>query len=653
MAATPEPQISKPPSSYGRLKNRWQNWKRVKILQAKGEPTEEEKLLGQNWDELGPHRPLGGLFYEFGTYPGAIIVGILLLPLLSYTIYAFPEIESYEAIAGGLFAAVYSILDLESASSVDRFVPQYALSDPRKATRFASFFIKYQMWTGLGQVTFLSVIILTMVRSSNLGYLTLFLLFINMKQYPGMLGVFDGLLASYQKLNKTALIGFYQADVVQNISGPVCGIIGMVWGSANPQYGLLFGLALGFAIGRYVDDFFGLSLGAYYYSKVLKDLNLNLRLRDVFFQKIGRDVWEPALKYSLKRMPNTIFSSIMGFFGWSITVNYVPGYATYSGLVKQSDNIVKFATKGYNIFGKSRAAMSEAYNNEKYNLTKFYIASAWKYGLFLFFALSGVIAFGFSAVLPAVIEAGFLAKSWSGIGVIIPIYTMLKIWNWYDDIHGKIIEISDHVEINTYLGIIGTIVNLLFTYLMIVVWQWGWLGIILSPIPSQLFGMVVRGIYVYKRLLKLDKAFWKDILWQVFVAPGLALGGFFVILYVGIGLLFPLLSSLFPDAWVTIPLLITILFIFFVGLIIVYFPLYAFFGGMDEYSLEVFRKSVALTGPGLILAWPIFKLLRWGYKHSPFKRLGVMKMVPDVKRELLELAYLRKEGKMKALGTSA
>ncbi len=30
-----------------------------------------------------------------------------------------------------------------------------------------------------------------------------------------------------------------------------------------------------------------------------------------------------------------------------------------------------------------------------------------------------------------------------------------------------------------------------------------------------------------------------------------------------------------------------------------------------------------------------------------------MKMVPDVKRELLELAYLRKEGKLKVLGKAA
>ncbi len=647
-----EPQTDKPVGSYGRLKNKWQTWKKEKILQSKGEPTEEEKLLGQDWNELGAHRPLGGLFYEFGTYPGAIVIGILLLPLLSYTVYAFPEIESFEAIAGGLFAAVYSILDLESASSVDRFVPQYALSDPRKATRYASFFIKYQMWSGLSQVTFLSIIILTMVRSSNLGYLTLFLLFINVKQYPGMLGVFDGLLASYQRLNKTALRGFLQVDIVQNITGPVCGVIGMFWGANNPQFGILFGLALGYAIGKYIDDFFGLSLGAYYYSKVLKEIYVDIRLRDVFFQKIGKDVWAPALKYSLKRMPSTIFGSVMGFFGWSITVNYVPGYATYSGLVKQSENIVNFSTKGYGIFGKSRAAMSEAYNNGKYHLTKFYIANAWKYGLLLFFALAGVISLGFSAVLPAIIQAGFMSKGWIGIGAIIPIYTLLKTWTWYDDIHGKMIEISDHVEVNTILGIIGTIVNIIFTFLMIVLWQWGWLGIILAGVPAQIMNMVVRGIFVYKKLLPLDKAFWKDIVWQVFVAPSLAMGGFMVVLLVGINVMYPSLLSLFPDTLMIIPLLITILFIFFVGLIIVYFPLYAFFGGMDEYGLEVFRKSVALTGPGMILAWPIYKLLRWGYKHSPFKRLGQMKMVPDVKRELLELAYLRKEGKMKTIGKS-
>jgi hypothetical protein len=49
-----------------------------------------------------------------------------------------------------------------------------------------------------------------------------------------------------------------------------------------------------------------------------------------------------------------------------------------------------------------------------------------------------------------------------------------------------------------------------------------------------------------------------------------------------------------------------------------YFPLYPFFGGFDEYSLGVYKKAVALTGPSILFTWPFYKLFAWGYRHSPF-----------------------------------
>jgi len=108
-----------------------------------------------------------------------------------------------------------------------------------------------------------------MLQNTNMAYLMFFLLFINVKQYPGQLGVFDSILNSYQRYDRSYLRSFTQISIIQNVTGPVFGIIGLFYGMANPVLGELVGLSLGYAIGRYVDDFLGFALGGYFYAKIL------------------------------------------------------------------------------------------------------------------------------------------------------------------------------------------------------------------------------------------------------------------------------------------------------------------------------------------------------------------------------------------------
>ena len=632
---------------FERIKNKWQRWKRLKILQIKEEETEEEKILGSNWDQIGFHRPISGTFYAIGFLPIEAIFGILLLPLAQLTSLRFPEIGSFEAIAGGLFGAIYSIMDFELGNAIDRFVPEYLIKDPRKATQFATFFIKYQMWTGLFQVTILSWIILTMLQNTNMAYLMFFLLFINVKQYPGQLGVFDSILNSYQAFDKQYLRSFAQISIIQNVTGPVFGIIGLFYGMANPMIGELMGLSLGYAIGKYVDDFMGFSIGGYFYSKLLQKHFPGMRLRDVMFQKVDKEVWMVALKYSLKLMPNTVFSSLVGFFGWSIRVNYIAGYVTWQGLITTGESIVKFAGWGREVLGKSQAGMAESYNNDKIMMLKYYIASAWKYNMFLFVVFFSILAIGIPAVLEGIIAAGFLSKQWVGVTVVIPWLLLKQTWGFLDDTLSKCVFVTNHPEVNTALNIASTLIDFFFTWYFFVILNLGWFGLIITGVPSQVMRMVVRYIWVHRNMVKFDAAFWKGIAWQVFLAPLLAGACYWIFIWIAAYMVYPFLRVTLGDDFIVLTTLLIVIFVL-VTAFIIYFPLYAFFGGFDEYSLNVYKKAVALTGPSIIFTWPFYKLFTWGYRHSPFKKQAVISFSKEADREVLELARLRLEGRAKA-----
>jgi hypothetical protein len=629
----------------GKIKNRYQGWV-DKVIEKTSDDKESEKIYGSEWSELGFHKTIAGYTYTFGLLIPQVIFGILMIPLLQFTDLRDPIISGWDAVAGGLFGAVYTILDLDLENTINRFVPQYAISDPKKAMQYVGFFIKYQMWSGLLQVTFISLFIfLYIVPYTNFAYLAFYLLFVNVKQYPATLGTFHGLLSSLQHFDKSELIVFYRASILEPITKVTFGIAGLYFGIANPEWGELFGFAIGYAIGGYVDDFFTFGLGTYWLSKILN--KYGIRIRDIYGDKTPPDVWKSALWFSARFMPKTVFSSVMGFAGFMIRVEGLPGYMTYQGLTKQAGNLAKFITWSDDIINKSKPVYSESYNNGKIILCKYYIAQGLKYNFWMLMILAtlNVIA------LPAIIEIAiplFIPETWRPIVYIVPFYVLFFLWQPFNDIADKMIFLSGHPEVNTYIGILDTILGLFFTWYFLIFLEAGLMGLIFLGVPTSLIGLVIRWVYMTKKVVHLDAKFWKDVAWQCFVAPfsaGIIYGG---VVYILLYWVWPLVKLPFvgqdlfglEGGAILIPAILLLLGILLL-MIFLYLPLYAYFGGFDDMSLNIFRKSVGLTGPSLWLIYPMYKIFKRFHGISPFKKRSEMKMGFIAQQELRDLALMR------------
>ncbi len=146
------------PSFLNTIQIKYRAWSE-KVVGLTKDPNEEQ-IYGEGWERLGYQRPLGKFLYSFGLLLPQIVLALAVAPLLKYTQYRFPEIGSFDAAAGGLFGGLYSILDLDTQPVMDRFLPQYAISDPRKAMQYVTFFIKNHMQTGLFQIAFVAIYVL-------------------------------------------------------------------------------------------------------------------------------------------------------------------------------------------------------------------------------------------------------------------------------------------------------------------------------------------------------------------------------------------------------------------------------------------------------------------------------------------------------------
>ena len=135
----------------------------------------KEEAVGL-WNQTGFHRPLGGFFYNYVllllvAVPGVLIVGIVLPIILP-----FPEALGYNAIVTALLSIFFILADLGMVEAITRYVGQHSTDNPKKALQYVSFFLWFQMISGLIQVTVVSLYVLTWLPLTSMNYASWFFL---------------------------------------------------------------------------------------------------------------------------------------------------------------------------------------------------------------------------------------------------------------------------------------------------------------------------------------------------------------------------------------------------------------------------------------------------------------------------------------------
>ena len=232
---------------------------------------ENTKPTADLWDEIGFHRPLGGFWFKVAFMLIGVIFGLGVVGFYYKYIYPYPESVGYRSIVGGTFSLFFSVFDLGTNRTMDRFIAEAAIKDQNKMVKYIQYFIWYQMITGLIQTTAISIYAFVYVPRTELAYAVWIMLLTSATQYPGFLGVFRGAMSALQQFNKVEVLNFISGEVFQRLTEIGFVLWGRYWGMQNPQIGEIMGIAIGSVIGLYVDDFFATAMSAWYFTKVMKD----------------------------------------------------------------------------------------------------------------------------------------------------------------------------------------------------------------------------------------------------------------------------------------------------------------------------------------------------------------------------------------------
>jgi hypothetical protein len=509
------------------------------------------------------------------------------------------------------------------------------------------------MITGLIQVTVLAWWVLSTVKNvPSIAYLGWIFLIASAEQYPGMLGVFGGLLSNFQHYSKGNLMSFLKSTLFDTFSQIFGALIGRWYGLQNPAIGEMFGMALGYVVGEYLSQFVGLGIGLYLMNDIFTKMGFSWKV--CFDSNIPWDVAKESLTFGLKTMSGVLYGTVLGFFGFLITFDALPQYASWMGLINIANGVVRLVGIAEPLGGHVSDGLAESYHNKKMGLTRYLLATSMKWEVTVDMFMGGFILVVVPLALVQLIGVIDLGDNWEGIVKLIPFMTLLKMTSIFDD--NVSFTSLGFVNTDQIMGMVSGTLNFFVQLFMIYVVKKFDIWIFLSyGLPVGILMKIFRWWFINKKIFKVQP---KDFIGQLLVPTFLAWGVYMLVLLAYIQWVFPafinLLALAIPK---TIAGFAVAIISALAGLTVfpmMFFAIYAYFGGFDDASLQVLEFAVPLSGPSKAITNAFYKSSVFMHKRSPFANKFILKdpiLARKEADELLILKRLRAARKFIELGT--
>jgi hypothetical protein len=579
-----------------------------------------------HWQVIGIHRPLASFWFNFVIMLVAAIPGVIMMAyVMPNFILPYPSALGFKTLTITYFGLFFSIMDLATQPACERFVAQYAEISPRKALRYVQFFIYFQMFTGLVQVTGVAIFCLTYIVHTDLAYASWFFLLYSTTQFPGMLAAYNSTLRGFQRFDRSSVVELVQGAVFEVATQIIFILAGRWWGAANPAVGELMGATLGYIVGRYIDDFFAMGLSAYFLSKILRPFGISMK--ETLIPAFGAEEVRTSLAYGLKLLGSTLVSVATDYFTLIMMISWVPNYISILAYIEIAKMVADLVNTRYNF----SALVSEAYNNGKKQLTEYAVTSYFKHWWYLAFFMALEIAI----LIPPVFE--YLGGEWGKAAWLIPIYVFPRMGVTPPVIGAELLQACDRPEYRTFGIIVEKVVKMIAVFVLLSPYavralypHWNIIILyVLHDLPAYLAITIAEFGLLHKHCVPV-----RINLWQTFVAGTVASLPMIPLNFLVLEVLHAVAAGGSTAAVIGVVVVVLILGLFFGPTILFFF--YGLVGGWDDYGLHQFELAVGLSGPSRFVVSLFYRATRLGHRISP---LANRFPIPHVgaEREIAEL----------------
>jgi len=560
-----------------------------------------------DWERVGFHRPLSGLFVGMG-------IGILLfIPLIAYQNFILPQFILPSAQALGMwgrvtqfFGLTWAIWDLGTSTASMKFLSQYRVSDPRRGFKYMQVYVWWQALSGAIQVAL--VVALTSIGIVRTPYalFTWSIVIHSFIQIPGFYGVFRGTLNGLQRNDYARYIDAAWAIIIPVITQLALVPIFYAYGKSHPALGAAMGGVMGLGAAAYALELFSFLLGFWLYKR------LGYKASILFMAHFDWTIIKETFKFGFFEMLGGILVAGGAALEIWVTQNGLVNYSETWGNWLLAGNFLLAFTVTTNLFDGVMPAVSEALSSGYKMLSQYYSVQSYKWGSIA----SAVLAAVLLVAAPKFIigSSGQEFQRAAVIAIPLTIFGAIQFLGWLSD---AIFLGSNKPLLRAALILLEQTIRIGLLLLLLERFQ------ILALLIAYFIAILVRGITAY---FVADRYCFPQrfYFWQSLAAPALAA----VAQYFFISLI---ASVLWQKDEVTS---IVLLFVALVPCMPVFFFFYALLGGWDDAGLEETVQASLMTGFLRPVIHVIFILpSQWGARISPLHNRFPITMRPQAMEE--------------------
>ncbi|MHA1340087.1 MAG: hypothetical protein ACTSRZ_07745 [Promethearchaeota archaeon] len=594
----------------------------------------EKKESEDLWEITGFQRVLGGYWHNFIFTIFVLLFGMVVVTVIYSVVLPYPEAIGFKSVVNSFFALMFTVFDVGVGSSVNRFVSEYAgRGEIDKTVEYIRFFIWFQMFTGIIQITIIAIWAINFAKAiNNFTPLIWFFLINSCIQYPGMLGVFKSCLEAFQHFNKSNIVNFVQTVFLESTTQIIFILLGRYFGGQNPVYGELMGATIGYIIGLYLDDFIAMVISAKFFSDILK--KYGIPLNTLLIPQVSKKIAKESLTFGLKNMFQGVFYQISMLFMSFIQILWLPNYATIIGLMSIADTVARIIIQDFPI----KSAISEAYNSGKLNLTDYYVRIQFKwYGILTFYLTLQV-----GMLIPPAIVV--IAPNYAGAAWMIKYLLISRFF--IPPIHfSDSVQIScdkpEYAAYSLFVQMAARLVSfIVLVHPALVPSLFPNYNFAIAYLMADLPAILAKNIFAWwiidRKIIKVHVN-----IWQTIIAPVLAI---IPIIPINLTILYIFDRYSSNNIVTFLIIFVSLIFIFFIGPTFIVFPMLGLVGGWDEGSLKHIESAAKIAGPSCYLVLAMHKMSKWGHEKCPFISIKNKFAIPHelADKEAEELIQLRK-----------
>ncbi|MBN2157627.1 MAG: lipopolysaccharide biosynthesis protein [Candidatus Lokiarchaeota archaeon] len=574
------------------------------------------------WEVVGFHRQISGFFKLF------FVMILLLIPQLLVTSIVMPNwIQPYPQASGWysytlrFFEAIWLVFDLGFNYAITKKFAEHRIENPRKAYHYVQLFVWWEILSGVVQLLMFTFIGAIIFPQTDFSYLSWMFIVHSLIQFPGIFLVFQYFFSGLQR-SDLEMIAFALQYFVLRLVLQVATVPLFKWIFGNfIMYGEAFGAGVGLLIGQLLGDvvLFGITMKMY--------KKLGLPIGPVFAAEFSKEEFKETAWFGFKMVIGNMWVPLV----WMLQVFWVgrllPNSSAEQGYFELAFTISTVPQAISLLMNAMIGGLTEAHTYKKKNLLNYVSYSGTRWGsIWTFFLASTFLAIGQPFIL------GASGPNWARAAALMPwlmVYRMLGPISWQMDFE---FAAADKPALAGLAWIVEQSIRGVLTWTLLF-----YMRTMEAVIIAYIISLGTKDILVIILVrLKIHKWDWN--LWTAFIAPILAAGVNFAILYFGV-------VYLFVDILFGIGILSAML-LFVVGMFMMEF-VYSFFlgllGGFDDNTLKELDMATDMVTGVRFFARTYYWMAYAGCKISPLHNQFPVKVYEAAQKEAEELTQIKKK----------